>query len=91
MGLLKPTGGCASIFGLDCSQYAAEIAKKAGYLPSENCYYNNLSKMFLLNDTGMLFRDLKHYSDLCDQGNSTMEEWIQRELRDNFILQRRSF
>ena len=42
MGLLNPTGGHASIFGLDCSQYAAEIARNVGYLPSENCYYNDL-------------------------------------------------
>lgn len=38
MGLLKPDDGKASIFGLDCGQYAAEIAKNVGYLPSENCY-----------------------------------------------------
>ena len=42
MGLLKPSAGHASIFGLDCSQCAAEIAKNVGYLPSENCYYNHL-------------------------------------------------
>ena len=42
MGLLKPTSGNATIFGLDCTQHAAEIAKNVGYLPSENCYYNNL-------------------------------------------------
>ena len=42
MGLQKPTGGKASIFGLDCGQYAAEIAMNVGYLPSENCDYNNL-------------------------------------------------
>ena len=42
MGLLNPTGGHASVFGLDCSQNAAEIARNVGYLPSENCYYNDL-------------------------------------------------
>ena len=39
MGLLKPTGGTASVFGLDCGQQASRIAKDVGYLPSENCYY----------------------------------------------------
>ena len=34
MGLLKPTSGNATIFGLDCTQHAAEIAKNVGYLPS---------------------------------------------------------
>lgn len=42
MGLLKPTNGGASIFGLDCSREPARIAKDVGYLPSENCYYNNM-------------------------------------------------
>ncbi len=39
MGLLKPSNGGASIFGLDCSREPARIAKDVGYLPSENCYY----------------------------------------------------
>lgn len=42
MGLLKPSNGGASIFGLDCSREPARIAKDVGYLPSENCYYNNM-------------------------------------------------
>ena len=42
MGLLKPTGGTASVFGLDCWRQASEIAKDVGYLPSENCYYNSM-------------------------------------------------
>lgn len=33
MGLLKPTGGTASVFGLDCGRQASEIAKDVGYLP----------------------------------------------------------
>lgn len=55
MGLLKPTGGHASIFGLDCGQCAAEIAKDVGYLPSENCYYNNLKVREMLQYTADLY------------------------------------
>lgn len=55
MGLLKPTGGSASVFGLDCSRHAAEIAKKTGYLPSENCYYNNLKVKEMLQYTAQLY------------------------------------
>lgn len=55
MGLLKPTGGRASIFGLDCSRCAAEIAKDVGYLPSENCCYNNLKVRELLQYTAELY------------------------------------
>lgn len=55
MGLLKPTGGCASIFGMDCGQCAAEIAKDVGYLPSENCYYNDLKVRDMLQYTADLY------------------------------------
>ncbi len=55
MGLLKPTSGNATIFGLDCTQHAAEIAKNVGYLPSENCYYNNLKVKEQLQYTADLY------------------------------------
>lgn len=55
MGLLKPSGGSASIFGLDCSQSASSIAKDVGYLPSENCYYNNLKVKEILQYTAELY------------------------------------
>lgn len=55
MGLLKPSGGNASIFGLDCSQNASGIAKDTGYLPSENCYYNNLKVKEILQYTAELY------------------------------------
>lgn len=55
MGLLKPTSGNASIFGLNCSQEAARIAKDVGYLPSENCYYNNMTVKEMLLYTAELY------------------------------------
>lgn len=55
MGLLKPTGGTASVFGLDCGRQASEIAKDVGYLPSENCYYNNLNVREMLQYTADLY------------------------------------
>ena len=36
MGLIRPTGGSASIFDLDCHSKASVIARDVGYLPSEN-------------------------------------------------------
>lgn len=36
MGLIRPTGGSATIFGLDCQTQASVIAKDLGYLPSED-------------------------------------------------------
>ena len=34
MGLIRPTGGSASIFDLDCHSKASVIARDVGYLPS---------------------------------------------------------
>lgn len=55
MGLLKPTSGSASIFGLNCTQNASQIAKDVGYLPGENCYYNQLKVKELLQYTADLY------------------------------------
>ena len=55
MGLIRPTGGSASIFGLDCHSKASVIAKDVGYLPSENSYYEN-----------MKVRELLQYTEIAD-------------------------
>ena len=55
MGLLKPTGGTASVFGLDCWRQASEIARDVGYLPSENSYYENMKVRELLQYTADLY------------------------------------
>lgn len=55
MGLLKPSHGSASIFGLNCSRKASVIAKDVGYLPSENCYYNSMKVKEMLQYTANLY------------------------------------
>ena len=55
MGLIRPTGGSASIFGLDCHSKASVIAKDVGYLPSENSYYENMKVRELLQYTADLY------------------------------------
>lgn len=55
MGLIKPTGGSASIFGLDCTRSASQIARDVGYLPGENCYYSNLKVREQLQFTADLY------------------------------------
>ncbi len=55
MGLIKPTAGNASIFGFDCTHSSSEIAKYVGYLPGENCYYNNLKVREQLQFTADLY------------------------------------
>ena len=55
MGLIRPTGGNAAIFGLDCQTQASEIARNVGYLPSENSYYENMKVHQLLQYTADLY------------------------------------
>ena len=55
MGLIRPTGGSASIFGLDCHSKASVIAKDVGYLPSENSSYENMKVRELLQYTADLY------------------------------------
>ena len=55
MGLIRPTGGSASIFDLDCHSKASDIARDVGYLPSENSYYENMKVRELLQYTADLY------------------------------------
>ncbi|MDO5411795.1 MAG: ABC transporter ATP-binding protein [Lachnospiraceae bacterium] len=55
MGLIRPTGGSAAIFGLDCQTQASVIAKDIGYLPSEDSYYENMKVQELLQYTADLY------------------------------------
>lgn len=55
MGLVRPTGGSASIFDLDCHSKASVIARDVGYLPSENSYYENMKVRELLQYTADLY------------------------------------
>ena len=55
MGLIRPTGGSASIFDLDCHSKASVIARDVGYLPSENSYYKNMKVRELLQYTADLY------------------------------------
>lgn len=55
MGLIRPTGGSASIFDLDCHSKASVIARDVGYLPSENSYYENMKARELLQYTADLY------------------------------------
>ena len=54
MGLIRPSGGSASIFDLDFHSKASVIAKDVGYLPSENSYYENMKVRELLQYTADL-------------------------------------
>lgn len=55
MGLIRPTKGKASIFGMDCQTKASIIARDLGYLPSEDSYYENMKVRELLQYTADLY------------------------------------
>ena len=49
MGFLKPTGGIASMFGLDCWTQSTEIKSRTGFLPDLPSFYDNLTGSQLLD------------------------------------------
>ena len=78
MGLIRPTGGSASIFDLDCHSKASVIARDVGYLPSENSYYENMKVRELLQYTADLYgMDCKtKMKELADRLNLDMSRKI---------------
>ena len=42
MGLIRPTGGSAFIFGLDCVRDAVEVKRRVGYLPGDVPQFGSL-------------------------------------------------
>ncbi|HYK73467.1 MAG TPA: ABC transporter ATP-binding protein [Pseudoneobacillus sp.] len=56
LSLLYPTSGSAKIFGKDCIQFAPEIKKEIGYLPSEVFYYDNMKVKDLLKYSASFYK-----------------------------------
>lgn len=77
MGLIRPTGGSASIFDLDCHSKASVIARDVGYLPSENSYYENMKVRELLQYT----------ADLYGMDCKTKDEGACRQAQSGFVPQ----
>ena len=77
MGLIRPTGGSASIFDLDCHSKASVIARDVGYLPSENSYYENMKVRELLQYTDLYGMDCKtKMKELADRLNLDLSRKI---------------
>lgn len=72
LNLIHPTSGSATIFGIDTTENAPEIAKEIGYLPSEVFYYDNMKVIDLLNYSASFYKkdckkrikELAKYMDL---------------------------
>jgi ABC-2 type transport system ATP-binding protein len=43
MGMIRPTGGSAHIFGLDCVRDSVEVKRKVGYLPGDVPQFGSLT------------------------------------------------
>ncbi|WP_042464080.1 ABC transporter ATP-binding protein [Neobacillus dielmonensis] len=56
LSLIYPTSGSAMIFGKDCIQFAQEIKREIGYLPSEVFYYDNMKVKDLLNYSASFYK-----------------------------------
>ncbi|PFO07865.1 ABC transporter [Bacillus sp. AFS076308] len=56
LSLIYPTSGSATIFGKDCIQFAPEIKKEIGYLPSEVFYYDNMNVKDLLKYSASFYK-----------------------------------
>jgi ABC-2 type transport system ATP-binding protein len=56
LSLIYPTSGSATIFGKDSVQFAPEIKKEIGYLPSEVFYYENMKVKELLNYSASFYK-----------------------------------
>ncbi len=67
LNFLYPTGGSASIFGLDCAAQSHLIKKQTAYVPAEVRFYDELTVAALLEYSG------RFYSPKADA-----DEWISR-------------
>jgi ABC-2 type transport system ATP-binding protein len=56
LSLIYPTSGSASIFGKDCIQFAPDIARDIGYLPSEVFYYDKMRVQDLLRYSASFYK-----------------------------------
>ncbi len=55
LGLIRPTGGSADIFGMDVSRDSVAIRSRIGYLPQEPRYYEQMSAREILRFTAGFF------------------------------------
>jgi ABC-2 type transport system ATP-binding protein len=56
LGLIHPTGGSATIFGKDITEFGPEIREEIGYLPSEVFYYDDMKVIDLLRYSGSFYK-----------------------------------
>lgn len=60
LGLIKPTSGSATVFGLDTVRDGPTLREEIGYLPSEVFYYDNMRARDLLRYSASFYKKSKH-------------------------------
>ncbi|MGG3912901.1 ABC transporter ATP-binding protein [Rossellomorea vietnamensis] len=78
LSLIHPSSGSATIFGKDCIEFAPEIAKEVGYLPSEVFYYDNMKVIDLLKYSASFYKKdcTKRIKELADMLNLDLTKKI---------------
>ena len=68
LGLIKKSGGSATIFGMDCEKDKVKILSEVGYLPSEVFYYDNMRALDLLRYSASFYKKdcTKRIAELAD-------------------------
>lgn len=68
LGLIKKSGGSATIFGMDCEKDKVKILTEVGYLPGEVFYYDNMRAIDLLRYSASFYKKdcTKRIAELAD-------------------------
>jgi len=68
LGLIKKSGGTATIFGMDCEKDKVKILSEVGYLPGEVFYYDNMRAIDLLRYSASFYKKdcTKRITELAD-------------------------
>jgi ABC-2 type transport system ATP-binding protein len=69
LGLLRPSSGSATIFGLDVRKHGTRIKRQIGYLPGELELYENLTPNQFFRFSASLYGvdDLSYAHELCER------------------------
>jgi ABC-2 type transport system ATP-binding protein len=78
LNLIRPTGGRASVLGLDTVADSIEVRRRCGYLPGELTLYENMTgRAFLGYFAGLrALRDQSHAHDLAERLDLALDRSI---------------
>ena len=74
LGLIRPSGGSAQVFGLDIVRHKKEILRRIGYMPSEASYYPRMR----VKDVLRLSADLRRMD--CEREAERLCDWFDLDM-----------